>query len=263
MPPISRISQLVGFMSEQMTGRKESMKSAIASLRWGAILFCCLFVLLNKAQAADVVAHIAVTRQHDSAAAKHMSNGGVVVWLTSDTNSSSQPAARQHYTLIQKNKQFNPHILVIPTGSSVDFPNLDPFFHNVFSLFNGKRFDLGLYEAHTQRSVQFDRDGISYIFCNIHPEMGAVIITLSTPYYATSSRDGSVVLHNVPPGSYRLHVWAENVPNDRLEALSRDVSAGQQNTDLGVISVETSGDVMNHHKNKFGESYTPVAKDPY
>jgi hypothetical protein len=152
---------------------------------------------------------------------------------------------------------------VVPTGSSVDFPNLDPFFHNVFSLFNGKRFDLGLYEAHTQRTVQFDRDGVSYIFCNIHPEMGAVIVTLSTPYYATSTRDGSILLHDVPPGSYRLHVWAENVPLDRLDALSRNVEIGPQNVNLGAISLETSGNVMNHHKNKFGESYAPVANDPY
>jgi hypothetical protein len=80
--------------------------------------------------------------------------------------------------LVQKNKSFEPHILVIPAGSMVEFPNHDPFFHNVFSLFEGKRFDLGLYEAGTSRMVRFDRPGISYIFCNIHPEMSAVIITL-------------------------------------------------------------------------------------
>jgi plastocyanin len=241
------------------------MRSAITNSRLGAMILCGLLVLPRRAHAADISARVEVAHQHNSAMSKHPSNAGVVVWLTPNTNNNPPPVSRPklHYTLVQKDKQFSPHILVIPTGSSVEFPNLDPFFHNVFSLFNGKRFDLGLYEAHTQRSVQFDRDGISYIFCNIHPEMGAVILTLSTPYYATSSRDGSVILHDVPAGSYRLHVWAENVPNDRLEELSRNVEAGQQDTDLGALSVETSGDAMNHHKNKFGESYAPVAKDPY
>ena len=229
------------------------------------MLLLCLAVALSRAQAAEVSVHAEVKHPHDSATSKHSSNAGVVVWLTSNSNSSPLSAVRpsQHFTLAQKDKQFLPHILVVPTGSSVDFPNLDPFFHNVFSLFNGKRFDLGLYEAHTQRSVQFDRDGISYIFCNIHPEMGAVIVALSTPYYAVSSREGSVFLHDVPPGTYRLHVWAENVPLDRLDALSRNVEIGQQDTDLGAIPLETSGNVMNHHKNKFGESYAPAAKDPY
>ena len=116
-------------------------------------------------------------------------------------------------------------MLVVPTGSTVDFPNLDPFFHNVFSQsFNGKRFDLGLYEAHSHRTVKFDRDGVSYIFCNIHPEMGAVIVSLSTPYYGISGpHDGMVTLHSVSPGRYRLNIWAENVSADRLNALSRPV----------------------------------------
>jgi hypothetical protein len=149
------------------------------------------------------------------------------------------------------------------TGSSVDFPNLDPFYHNVFSLFNGKRFDLGLYESHSTRSVRFDREGVSYIFCNIHPEMGAVIISLSTPYFGVSSASGAVVLRDVPPGSYRLNIWAENVPNDSLNALARIIEITPQKTDLGSFHLQASGDMMSHHQNKFGDSYNPVPHDPY
>jgi len=99
-------------------------------------------------------------------------------------------SARQPiYRLIQKDKMFTPHLLVVPIGSQVEFPNQDPFFHNVFSLFNGKRFDLGLYESGTSRSVRFDREGVSYIFCNIHPEMGAIVLALNTPYYGISGRE--------------------------------------------------------------------------
>ena len=75
---------------------------------------------------------------------------------------------------------------MIPAGGKVEFPNHDPFFHNVFSLFDGKRFDLGLYESGTTHFVQFDKPGISFIFCNIHAQMNAVVIALNTPYYAIS-----------------------------------------------------------------------------
>src|SRR3974377_550595 len=109
--------------------------------------------------------------------------------------------------LVQRKKSFSPHLLVVPVGTAVDFPNHDPFFHNVFSLFEGKRFDLGLYEAGATRTVVFNRVGISYIFCNIHPEMSAVVIALKTPYYGISDRAGTIAIPNVPAGRYELHVW--------------------------------------------------------
>jgi plastocyanin len=213
----------------------------------------------------DVSLRVEVTRQQRGQKSSSNSSADVVVWLTPEHKMEPLPApsATPQYTLVQKDKQFSPHLLVVPTGSTVDFPNLDPFFHNVFSKFNGKNFDLGLYEAHSRHSVKFDRDGVSYIFCNIHPEMGAVIVTLSTPYYGISTRDGSVVLHDVPPGGYRLTVWAENVSADRLNALSRIVDISAKNTNLGTLALESSGDVMSHHQNKFGESYNPVPADPY
>ncbi len=123
------------------------------------------------------------------------SAANVVVWLSPIKPGGITPVipARQSvYRLVQKDKMFTPHMLVVPTGSQVEFPNQDPFFHNVFSLFNGKRFDLGLYESGTSRSVRFDREGVSYIFCNIHPEMGAIVLALNTPYYGISGENGIV-----------------------------------------------------------------------
>jgi plastocyanin len=220
---------------------------------------------IAQSQALDVSIRTAIARQQNHSHSLQNSSAEVVVWLTPERRIGPLPAISptQQYTLTQKDKQFIPHLLVVPAGSSVAFPNLDPFYHNVFSLFNGKRFDLGLYEAHTLRSVRFDREGVSYIFCNIHPEMGAVIIALSTPYYGVSTRDGTIVLHNIPPGNYRLNVWAENVSVERLNALSRLVEIFPGNTNLGTLSLETSGEVMTHHLNKFGENYNPVSKDPY
>jgi plastocyanin len=103
-----------------------------------------------------------------------------VIWL--EPVQAIAPSPPGKFTLLQKNKTFTPHLLVVPVGSIVAFPNADPFFHNVFSLFDGKRFDLGLYEAGSTRSVVFSRVGVSYIFCNIHSEMSAVVIALDTPF---------------------------------------------------------------------------------
>jgi len=190
----------------------------------------------------------------------------VVVWLSPLRPGGVVPAApaRQPlYRLVQKDKMFTPHLLVVPTGSHVEFPNQDPFFHNVFSLFNGKRFDLGLYESGTSRSVQFDREGVSYIFCNIHPEMGAVVLALNTPYYGISGENGVVALHNVPAGSYRLNVWSENSQLVNPDVSQRIVQVSTDAVHLGDISLQTTTDALAHHKNKFGEDYQPSSKQKY
>lgn len=219
------------------------------------------------AQGVDVTAQVSLLDKSSAVAAHKGSPGtaGVVVWLT-PLQSDAHPAAMFHsgpYRLVQKNKMFTPHLLVVPTGSSVEFPNQDPFFHNVFSLFNGKRFDLGLYESGTSRAVQFDREGISYIFCNIHPEMGAIVLSLSTPYYGVSTGAGAVALHNVPPGSYRLHVWSESAqPANPVDA-GRIVQVGAAPLHLGAIDLQAAVDPVEHHKNKFGDDYRPEHKAPY
>ncbi len=117
-----------------------------------------------------------------------------VVWLTplenplAPLNDSAAPRPQ----LAQKRKSFSPHLLVVPVGTVVDFPNRDPIFHNVFSLFEGKRFDLGLYESGSSRAVHFNRPGISYIFCNIHPEMTAIVVVTATRYFGVSDSRGQV-----------------------------------------------------------------------
>lgn len=140
-------------------------------------------------------------------------------------------------------------------------PNLDPFFHNVFSQFNGKRFDLGLYEAGSTRDVRFDHEGVSYLFCNIHPEMSAVIITVSSPWYAISS-GGNIVLHEVPPGVYEVHVWASGADARQLDALTHRVRIGPDADSLGTISIQTDARPATH-KNKFGKDYRPEGNSIY
>lgn len=168
-----------------------------------------------------------------------------------------------HYTLSQKNRTFVPHLQVIPVGGLVDFPNRDPFFHNVFSLFEGKRFDLGLYEAGSSRSVTFSREGVSYIFCNIHPEMSAVVLALSTPLYAIAGADDSFTLSEIPPGDYKMHLWIEGVPPSALDGLARPLHFTTGAQDLGDVSVPIAPPATMTHTNKYGNPYDKQGDSPY
>jgi plastocyanin len=189
----------------------------------------------------------------------------VVVWLTPLGSHAAvgddTPPERSSYRLQQKHKSFQPHLLVVPVGTAIDFPNLDPYFHNVFSLFEGRRFDLGLYEAGGSRKVRFDREGISYLFCNIHPEMSAVVIALKTPYYGVSNRAGFVSILGVPPGRFRMEVWYERALPEALKRLSREVTITATSRSLGTIDVPESTNLNLSHKNKYGQEYPPVSPD--
>ena len=205
----------------------------------------------------------------ESMPGKTRSSADSVVWLTPISSISNRPAAvdaqaaprRLH--LIQKQKRFEPHVLAVPLGSAVDFPNHDPLFHNVFSLFNGKRFDLGLYEAGTTRAVIFDRPGICYIFCNIHPEMSAVVVVVDTPYFAVSGAAGEFVIPDVPPGRYRLQVFHERSLPEFLRTLTREVTVSAEGDDLGTIHLVEAGDLRLTHKNKYGREYDlPAPRSP-
>ena len=178
----------------------------------------------------------------------------VVVWLSPAKPIALPTLPRQTYKMVQKNKEFAPHLLVVPVGSEVSFPNLDPYFHNVFSLFNGRRFDLGLYETGSQRSVVFPKEGVSYIFCNIHPQMGAVIISLATPYFV-EGRAGLLVVPHVPIGEYVIHTWSDEALPLSLAESAKNVtvkSAGSNAIEVH-ITVQPAGD--KGHLNKYGEPY--------
>jgi plastocyanin len=188
----------------------------------------------------------------------------VVLWLTPVGGSTvpNFPAAANgnRPRLVQKNKSFEPHVLVVPVGASVEFPNRDPFFHNVFSLFEGKRFDLGLYEAGSTRNVVFDKPGISYIFCNIHSEMSAVVIAVSSPYYGISDRKGHVAISRVPPGRYTLRIWYEDTLPEELNKLTREVNISQDTPNLGAMRLPATN-MPPGHENMYGRDYTPPLPD--
>lgn len=190
--------------------------------------------------------------------------GNVVVWLTpQDRAGKAAIAPRKRAQLVQRDKSFEPHVLVVRTGDTVDFPNRDPFFHNVFSLFDGKRFDLGLYEAGATNSARFDRAGVSFLFCNIHPEMSAVIVSVDTPYYGISDRAGRVTIGDVADGRYEMHVWCERSLVDELKRLTRGVTISGSARALEPIEIVENAAFSSAHKNKYGQDYAPPPSAPY
>src|ERR1700675_2406665 len=183
----------------------------------------------------------------------------VAVWLVPMNVLPGMHAPEQaHYRLLQRNKHFEPGLLVVPVGSVVDFPNADPWFHNVFSLYRGKRFDLGLYQAGTQRSVKFDRVGPSFLFCNIHPEMTGVVLAIDSELFAITDKGGHYSIAGVTPGKYVLHVWYENATPESLQALQRQVRIESANQILAPISVRAVKPAPVEHKNKYGQDYDPA-----
>jgi plastocyanin len=241
-------------------------RCAIYLMIFGWHIFCPS--LAAWGQGVDVSAAISIhaaQSSRDPTKEKASDGSGVVVWLSPLQALEPKPVASAHppYRLMQKNKQFIPHVLIVPTGTDVEFPNADPFFHNVFSLFNGKRFDLGLYESGSSRSVRFDREGVSYIFCNIHPEMGAVVLALSTPFYAVSGPNGTIVVHGVPPGRYQLNVWSERAKPLEPGDFPREVQISATATNLGAIQMKAIDSALGNHKNKFGEAYRDMPGKPY
>jgi plastocyanin len=184
----------------------------------------------------------------------------IVVWLTPmDTVQpvSTTTTPRAHYRLLQRNKRFDPGLLVVPVGSVVDFPNYDPWFHNVFSLYRGKRFDLGLYQAGAKKSVKFDRIGPSYLFCNIHSEMTGVVLVVDSDFFGITDKSGHYSIPKVAPGRYVLQVWYENATPEFLQALQRQVTIHSDNQSLPAIAVRAAKQVPAEHKNKYGQDYDP------
>ncbi len=225
---------------------------------------CVLTVCGCFACAQEVTVTADVVLMNGAKKSKAHAAGNVVLWLTPD---GAAPVAgvpvlqdTNRLTLVQRNKSFEPHVLVVPVGAAVEFPNRDPFFHNVFSLFEGKRFDLGLYEAGSTRKVIFDKPGISYIFCNIHSEMSAVVIAVSTPYYGSSDGRGRVAIRQVPSGRYTLRIWYEQALPEELNNLTREVTISADASSLGTMRLPVTT-ISQGHQNMYGRDYTPPVPD--
>lgn len=236
-------------------------RSAAITKPLAVILFLCLGMRALHAQNALVLAHVTV--EHADSKSKAPGSNNAVVWLEPIKVEVPLPASKPFkYRLTQRDKQFQPHVMAVPVGAAVEFPNKDPFFHNVFSLYDGKRFDLGLYEAGRSRTVHFDRPGVSFIFCNIHPEMNAYVLALETPYFAVSDSKGEIRISDVVPGHYRLRAWFERAESTDLARLSRDVNVSGPEFNLGELTIRESAHLIPQHTDKHGNPYD-TDRSPY
>ena len=216
----------------------------------------CGLAAAAAAQSITVTGSVVITRTGKTKG----DNSGAVVSLTPTGMTAPQP--KKTFTIMQKDKRFDPHVLAIPAGSQVAFPNFDPFFHNVFSMFDGRRFDLGLYEAGASRTALFPRVGVCYIFCNIHPEMTAIIVVVDTPYYTITDASGHFSFSNVAPGQYRLDVWHERAQSNTPAEFPRMVMVSPTIPDLDPIKLIDSGKLTVTHKNKYGRDYDTPSTGP-
>lgn len=154
--------------------------------------------------------------------------------------------------ITQKNKSFSPRVLGVPVGAVVQFPNEDTLFHNVFSLTPGNAFDLGLYRSGASKSHTFAAAGVVRVFCNIHPQMTALVVAVPTPWVVTAAADGSFRL-DLPPGRYTLTALSE-----RAAAVSTEVAVAGATT-APALSLDEGGFVVAPHANKFGKPYPEAA----
>jgi plastocyanin len=137
-----------------------------------------------------------------------------VVYLESAPRGAFEANEGGRAKMDQRNETFVPHVLAIMTGTTVDFPNSDAFYHNVFSLSKPARFDLGRYATGKSRSVRFDKPGIVRVFCDIHSHMNAFILVFSHPFFTLTNADGHYSLENVPPGTYNVIAWNEGTSSE-------------------------------------------------
>lgn len=134
--------------------------------------------------------------------------------------------------ILQIGETFIPHVLPVTVGSTVSFPNLDPIFHNVFSLSRPSTFDLGRYPQNETRTVTFSRPGVVPVFCHLHSDMSAVVVVLDTPWYAIPQADGQYEISDLPEGNYRVTAWHER--NDPVETEITIVAGEVVNLDLSI-----------------------------
>lgn len=212
--------------------------------------------------AATVSGSVILEDSREASVRRQKDYSGVVLSLTRlGSPTAERPPRQSAARMDQRNKTFIPHVLAVEVGTTVEFPNNDPIFHNAFSNYDGQIFDVGLYPPGTSRKVTFHRPGVVRVFCNIHASMSAIIVVLATPWFTVTPASGRFELHGVPPGEYSLRVFHERAATSTLQALERRVVVGGGDVQVGVIRVSEAGYLVVPHTNKYGKPYDPHGED--
>jgi len=175
-----------------------------------------------------------------------------LVWLEPAGKTWKKPPAA--FTMTTRSKTFLPHVLAVPAGSTVNFPNEDPIAHNLFSLTPGNTFDLGLYRRGGGKAHEFETAGTVNVYCNVHPNMSAVVHVMSTPYYGFADPNGNYSF-DVPAGRYRVLAWNEQGGVSAPSAI--EVKADGTVAGATLLTIDGRNFRMSQHKNKFGQTYRP------
>ena len=183
---------------------------------------------------------------------------GAVLWLE-ERGRPSSPRAPHEGRIAMRGREFLPHVLTVPVGSAVGFPNQDPFSHNVFSNVDHGPFDLGLYRRGATRSATFGRAGVYPIYCNIHSKMVSFVVAVPSAWVVQPGADGAFAIDDVPEGTYALHAWHERSATELVQELT--VPAGGLS---GVrVVLDARAWVAAPHLNKFGRPYAVTRADRY
>jgi hemoglobin len=155
--------------------------------------------------------------------------GLVMLWPQGGGQAKKTP---QFQVIEQRNKTFAPHLMAVPVGSTVGFPNFDSIYHNVFSLSQPARFDLGLYKAGDMRQVTVTKPGIIRIGCNIHANMAAYLVVVDAPHYVVAEADGKFAFRSLKPGKYKVRAWSEQSSEPIMTEVTVKAGANETTIDL-------------------------------
>jgi plastocyanin len=178
-------------------------------------------ILASSSTAGEAMSPWARTRRIDDAQPQQNSGERIiaVVYFEQDENLPAAEPPDEHPTVDQIEMTIVPHITVIQVGTTVEFPNSDEVYHNLFSLSPTRKFDLGRYGGGQSRSVTFERTGEVQIYCDIHPSMNGVVLVLPNSYFAEVHADGMYQITDIPEGTYRVHAWHETL-NESIKTVT-------------------------------------------
>lgn len=216
-------------------------------MRSSAVLLAAL--LAARSEAGTVTGQVQLL---EKGGAKANDLSDVVVFVEGVKPAKPKPATA---TVVMKAKSFIPHVVVIPVGGTIEFPNQDPIFHNAFSVSPENRFDLELYKRPKTGSWTFKAPGVVNVYCNIHPQMSAVVVVRDNPFYAKASKDGAFTIEGVPAGKYTLVAWHERGGDQALQ-----ITVPAEGQLAANLTLDGSKYKRVQHKNKFGKDYSAGEK---